>query len=195
MKSNLNLLFQNQDFKNSLRSSNTRNSNSFTNETSDSTKSKPVSKISKSVTKLEIAKPPKNQLKRTPTSVRSNPKFTDSNASKKPSFSQIYKNYVKPTAEKIPFNDSLFSPQLLAVKEPGIGLVERSVLGLSARSHKRESLPVGKAEASQSSYSFAKFAESRDKFLCLVDPHFVQFEFDEIDLFEFLICLRENVPL
>ena len=195
MKSNLNLLFHNQDFKNSLRSSNTRNSKSFMNETTDTTKLKQGSKISKSVSKLDTIQSPKNQIKRTPASVRENLKFTEKPDIKKPSFSQIYKNYVKPNAEKTLLNNSLFSPQLLSVKESGISQSDRSGLGITNRVDKREVRKQDKSELSQSLYSFTKFLESRDQYLSLVNSKLVQFEFDEVDLFEFLICLRENVPV
>ena len=109
------------------------------------------------------------------------------------SFTQIYKNFVKPhrsTKSPAPAPRNHDSERLVGQFFPGHARPEepekssRNITGKNARPKKEAST------GTQSDYSFQRFCDKKDKFLYLLDTSKNNLTYDDTDVFEFLMLMN-----
>ena len=109
------------------------------------------------------------------------------------SFTQIYKNFVKPhrsTKSPAPAPKNHDTERLIDQYFPGHARQEepeksaRNIIGKTSKAKKEGS------NGTQTDYSFQRFCDKKDKFLYLLDNSKSNLVYDDTDVFEFLMLMN-----
>ena len=191
MKHNLDLLFQNQEFKSSLRVS--KGTSPKPNKGSEGTLQK-KSRNSVSASKMDQSTEDYSTPNTKKQKQKAFSKKSDIVPPRKHNFSEIYQNYVKQRGDKqhmpIVHHGSLTTPTndlLNSLIEARDSQQPR----MSNKARLSES-KTGRQFGSQSEFSFVGFEKEFGELVGMIDDGRIDYDYDQIDFFEFLSCLMEN---
>ena len=185
----MDLLFQNFDFKKSLREP--PGGTSARNEKQNDKEAKTKGKQSKSVSKLDKVEEESEKNKQIKQPKKAVPRKPDIPNSKKHNFYEIYKNYVKPPSEKQNLS-GLINPKIILIANAQSYNKKESKTSQQSEESKPEIESNTRNTGIQTEYSFQNFVKVYPKFVSILNNDEIEYEYDANDFFEFLISLKEN---